>query len=171
MALQASMVSSGSPSTRSSPSRFTTVTENSCSSRRMFSSKEPKIFTACSSRSMLIRCSKVSLLYLPGISRPILLWGLCRWARPGRSPPHTPPSVSPAVRPLPARSAQGRADGAVGVHQSVEVVREDRLTSALRLGGGDLGGDRLVKRKVSFTKVTGSGSPNRDHWVLSVILS
>ena len=64
MALQASMVFSASPSTRSSPSRFTTATENSCSSRRMFSSNEPKMLTACSSRSILILCSNVfSLLY------------------------------------------------------------------------------------------------------------
>ena len=58
-ALQAKATSSASPSTRSSPSRFTTVTENSCSSRRMFSSKEPKMLMACSRRSMLILCSKV----------------------------------------------------------------------------------------------------------------
>ena len=58
MALLAGMVFSASPLIRSSPSRLVTVTENSCSRRRIFSSKEPKMFTACSSRSMLILCSK-----------------------------------------------------------------------------------------------------------------
>ena len=66
-ALAACITSSASPLIRSSPSRLVTVTLNSFSSRRMFSSKEPKILTACSIRSMLILCSMDSLLSLyPG---------------------------------------------------------------------------------------------------------
>ena len=42
-ALAACITSSASPLIRSSPSRLVTVTLNSFSSRRMFSSKEPKI--------------------------------------------------------------------------------------------------------------------------------
>ena len=74
MAFAASMVSSGSPLIRSSPSRLVMVTWNSASMRRIFSSKEPKMFTACSIRSMLIRCSILGhYLYSFGIStnRPI----------------------------------------------------------------------------------------------------
>ena len=62
MALQASMVSSGSPLTRSSPSRFDTVTLNSDSISRTFSSNEPNKLTACSMRSMLMRCSMLCFL-------------------------------------------------------------------------------------------------------------
>ena len=73
MALQARATSSAPPSTRSSPSRLTTDTENSCSKSRMFSSKDPKRFTACSSRSMPILCSNAfTPVFYAGLS-PFLL--------------------------------------------------------------------------------------------------
>ena len=65
-AFSASMTFSGSPEITSSPPRFTTVTWNSDSSRRIFSSKEPNRLMASSMRSMPMRCSigHASLLYI-----------------------------------------------------------------------------------------------------------
>ena len=57
MALTPYITFSASPDTFSSPSRLTTVTPSSRSMMRIFSSKEPKILTASSIRSMLIVCS------------------------------------------------------------------------------------------------------------------
>ena len=61
-AFTASIVSSTSPFTRSSPSRLEMVTLNSDSISRTFSSNEPNKLTACSMRSMLMRCSMLCFL-------------------------------------------------------------------------------------------------------------
>ncbi len=161
-ALAACITFSGSPLIRSSPSRLVTATLNSFSSKRTFSSKEPKILTACSSRSMLIRCSMPSLLKLSGRAVRFICC-INRGLRPEFLPALRRQCHRQDIPPEPGGHLTGRYL-AVGVHKAVEIRFQRRPRLLLPPGLRNRHRLRFVKPeslRLPYDRKRNSAHPNR----------